>query len=647
MEGLTKFMKIAVLVGGLRFDSQRRIMNGILEKAKEDGTNIYVFTCDSWTYSTTYYSQGETRIFSLPNFKDYDAVIFHGDTVYDKNVTNEVARMIIDAKVPCISLNVKYPGMLYVGMENDSGLYEIVEHLIACHHAKRFAFITGPEGNSDSEGRYKSFRKALADNRIDFDERYIYYGDYHPESGDKAIHYFYDLEGAFPDAVIAANDEMALGAFYALQEKGYHVPEQVLLTGFDHAFVGRNHYPRITTVERPEMELGRRAYEKLKDYIDGKEVTDDETLKSTPIFTESCGCSNNLLEEEEEFRSKIIQDKLHVTSYSEIIKSSSADFTGAPTYEQLLVEIKRYIKIIDPQEFYLCMCVVEEPFSADGTFHATENRKLEELTKYSSEICIPVVYRDGKFEMHGRFEVEKLLPEKYTAKDKGKFYTILPLHYQERCYGYCILGNSRLMVDSELFHLFIMNINNALENLRKQNMLNSMVQRLNKMWVYDTLTGVFNRAGFFKFAPNIIKEAISKAHKLFVLFLDLDGLKSINDRYGHDEGDSFIRAMGDILSKMHGHGELLMRYGGDEFVVLAQDFSREHAEDYVARIQNGITEYNASSGKPYILDASIGYSIVEPYENMNIEDLIESADREMYKVKNEKKKFKSIQNTEE
>ena len=89
MEGLTKFMKIAVLVGGLRFDSQRRIMNGILEKAKEDGTNIYVFTCDSWTYSTTYYSQGETRIFSLPDFKDYDAVIFHGDTVYDKNVTNE------------------------------------------------------------------------------------------------------------------------------------------------------------------------------------------------------------------------------------------------------------------------------------------------------------------------------------------------------------------------------------------------------------------------------------------------------------------------------------------------------------------------------------------------------------------------------
>lgn len=640
-------MKIAVLVGGLRFDSQRRIMSGILEKAIEDGANVYVFTCDSWTYSTEYYSLGETRIFYLPDFRDYDAVIFHGDTVYDKRVTNEVAQLVTEAKVPCISLNVKYPGMLYVGMENDSGLYELVDHLIKVHRAKNFAFITGPEGNSDSEGRYKSFRKALADNEISFDEQYLYYGDYHPESGSKAIDYFYHLEGAFPKAVVAANDEMALGAFYELKEKGYNVPKEVLLTGFDHAFLARNHYPRITTVERPETELGRRAYEKLKDYINGKEVSEDEVLKSTPIFTESCGCRDDRPGEEREFRSKIIREKLHNTSYSEIIKSSSADFTGAPTFEQLLVEIKRYIALMDPKEFYLCMCVIDKTTSMDETFHPAESLRPEELARYSSEICIPIAYRYGKFESYGRFEVEKLLPEVYTAQDKGKFYTVLPLHYQERCYGYCILGDSRLMMDSELFHLFIMNINNALENLRKQSMLNSMVQKLNRMWIYDTLTGVFNRAGFFKFAPNIIREAISKKKQLFVLFLDLDGLKSINDRYGHDEGDSFIRAMGNILSNVRGHGELLMRYGGDEFVMMAQDFTREKADAYIGRIDQGINEYNAGSGKPYLLAASMGYSIVEPYENMNIEDLIESADREMYKVKNEKKRQKGMLHIEQ
>ncbi len=81
-----------------------------------------------------------------------------------------------------------------------------------------------------------------------------------------------------------------------------------------------------------------------------------------------------------------------------------------------------------------------------------------------------------------------------------------------------------------------------------------------------------------------------------------------------------------------------MRYGGDEFVVLTQNYTREDAEKYIARVQVGINNYNASSGKPYLLDASMGYSIVDPEENMNLEELIESADKEMYKVKNEKKK---------
>lgn len=635
-------MKIAVLMGGLRFDSQRRIMDGILEKASEDNANVYVFTCDSWTYSTDYYSQGETAVFSLPDFSSYDGVVFHGDTVYDKEVINEVVCRIRQAKVPCVSLNVKHPGMLCVAMENASGIYEIVEHLIHVHHAKRFAFIAGPEGNSDSNGRMKSFKKALEDNHIKFNKKYIYYGDYHPESGRSAIDYFSSLSDNFPDAVVAANDEMALGAYYGLQEKGYDVPGQVLLTGYDHAFTGRNHHPKITSVERPEIELGRRAYLKLKDFINGKAADEAEVLKSTPVFTESCGCVDRIVEDEEAFRAKIIRDKLHVTSYSEIIKSSSADFTGAPTYEQLLVEIKRYIKLINPEEFYLCMCVVTAPRPKDDTFDIAENTEIVMQTKYTPLICIPIAYRHGEFESWGRFEVEKLLPDSYTAQDRGKLYTIMPLHYQDRCFGYCMLGESRLMMNSEIFHLFIMNINNALENLRKQNMLNSMVQKLNKMWIYDTLTGVFNRAGFFKYAPSIIREAISKSNKLFVLFLDLDGLKGINDKYGHDEGDVFIRAMGNVLTQVHRHGELLMRYGGDEFVVLSQNYTEEDARNYIARVRAGIDDYNASSDKPYLLDASMGYSIVDPEENMNLEDLIESADKEMYRVKNEKKKRKGI-----
>lgn len=635
-------MKIAVLVAGVRFDSQRRIINGILEDAIQDGTDVYIFTCDAWTYSTSYYNKGETEIFRLPNVKDYDGIILHGDTICDKEVIAQIVEDIHESGVPCVSLNIRYDGMLYAGMENENGITEIVNHLIRDHHAERINFISGPIGNVDATGRLNAFRRTMEDNGLQVREDSIFYGDYHPESGKNAVECFYEQDTEFPDAIIAANDEMALGAFYELQDKGYRVPEDVMLTGYDNTFVGRNHYPKLTSVKRPETQIGRRAYGMLKDYIAGKEVKEEELI-CHPVFTESCGCKDKIAEDVIDIRKRYVKEKLDITTYSEIIKSSSADLTGAVTFEQILEKVRKYAEMMEVKEFYLCMCVIEEAFRGEVLQKINTEMDMPDLTTYAPEICIPIVYKDGKLSQHGRFPVTELLPQEYIGKAEGNFYTVIPVHYQERCYGYCVLGNSRLMFDSELFHMFIMNIDNALENLRKQNMLNAMVERLNRMWVYDTLTGVFNRAGFFRFAPKIIDEACKKKEDLFVLFLDLDGLKSINDKYGHDEGDAFIKAMANVLSQVHQHGQLLMRYGGDEFVVLSQGFSRKMADDYVAQIEAGIESYNAKSNHPYKLDASMGYSIMKPEENMDLEALIETADQEMYKAKKEKKSQKQME----
>lgn len=629
-------MRIAVLLGGVRFDAQRRIISGIMEKAKEEETDIYIFTCDVWTYSTTLYNKGETAIFDLPDFKIFDGIILHGDTIYDTDVMRKVISRIKQSGVPCISLNVRYEDMLYVGMENASGVYEIVNHLIRVHHCKKLCFISGPYENADSIGRLNGYRQALEENGIEFDENYIYYGDYHPDSGKEAVSVFYEMQEEFPDAIVAANDEMALGAFYELQRLGYEVPERVRISGYDYAFAGRNHYPKITTVKRPETELGKKAYEKLCAYIRGESVEREEELRCMPVFTESCGCRDLVTEDEKDFRRRFVKNRLHVTTYSEIIKSSSADFTGTVTFEQLLEKIRKYIIMIDPEEFYLCMCVREKDIGNDIFSKINDEAAMQDVSTYSSEIMIPILYRNGKIEQYGRFKTEELLPEKFTKGKKGEIYTIVPIHYQERCYGYCVLGKSKLMIDSELFHLFLMNINNALENIRKQSMLNAMVERLNRMWVYDTLTGIFNRAGFFKFADNIIEEARNKKNQLFVLFLDLDGLKRVNDRYGHDEGDAYIKAMANVLNQVRRHGELLMRYGGDEFVVLAQGYTPEDADEYIKKVRAGIKGYNESSSHEYTLDASMGYIIVEPVEGFDLEAMIDLADREMYKEKNEK-----------
>lgn len=630
-------MKIAVLMGGLRFDSQRRIIDGLCERAREDGGSVYAFTCDVWSYSASGYKEGQLSIFNLPDFKSFDGVILHEDTFYEPKTIDKLVRRIRKSGIPCISLDNKYEGMQYIGIENFTGIYEITNHMINEHGAKYLNFISGPEGNAHSAERMRAYRKALQDNGIPFEKERIAYGDYHPGGGERAVAAFLKSDLPFPDAIIAANDEMAMGAFRKLREEGISVPEQVKLSGYDNTFVARNHVPKITSVKRPDKELGKHAYDKLKAILQGQAVNEEETLLCQPIFTESCGCQDKVKEKSKDLRERYVKEKLHATSYSEIIRSSSADFTGSVTLDELLDKIRMYLGMIDIKEFYLCMCTNNMHIDGEVMSQLNTEAVLPDVTTYTDEMYIPLAYRNGKFLEYGNFPVNKLLPDEWTGKNNGDFYTVLPLHYQQRCYGYCVLCNSRLMLDSEMFHLFIMNINNALENLRKQSMLNAMVDRLNRMWVYDTLTGVFNRAGFFKYAPNIIKEACEKKNDLFVLFLDLDGLKTVNDKYGHDEGDVFIKAMASVLNQVHRHGELLMRYGGDEFVVMAQGYSHEDARKYIDQIQTGMENYNSVSDHPYVLDASMGYAIVPSSEKMDLDELIEKADKEMYKVKKEKK----------
>ena len=234
------------------------------------------------------------------------------------------------------------------------------------------------------------------------------------------------------------------------------------------------------------------------------------------------------------------------------------------TQKDLFEKIRKYVAMLDPEEFYLCLGYNTNSINTDIMSQLNTEAANVDLLTYPKDATVPIAYRNGHF---------------------------MPVHYQERTYGYCVLGKSRLLIDSSWFHLFIMNINNALESVRKQEVMNAMVERLNRMWVYDTLTGIFNRAGFFKFSSAIVKEARDRGKPLFVLFLDLDGLKKVNDQYGHDEGDAYIKAMANVLNQVRKHGELLMRYGGDEFVILSKGYTDADAKNYISQIQTGIENY--------------------------------------------------------
>lgn len=170
-----------------------------------------------------------------------------------------------------------------------------------------------------------------------------------------------------------------------------------------------------------------------------------------------------------------------------------------------------------------------------------------------------------------------------------------------------------------------------------QEKLAQQAQELKALSLRDGLTGLYNRRGFFTLAEQQLKRVARKKMSMLIYFIDIDGLKEINDRFGHKEGDGAISKTADLLRDTFREEDIIARIGGDEFAVLTLEAEEEHQEVIIARLQDYLHTYNTSHGHPkYVLSLSIGVASCHPESVSPIEKLLGRADEAMYKIKQEK-----------
>ncbi len=154
----------------------------------------------------------------------------------------------------------------------------------------------------------------------------------------------------------------------------------------------------------------------------------------------------------------------------------------------------------------------------------------------------------------------------------------------------------------------------------------------------DEMTGLYNRRGFLQIAEQNLNLVRRMRKDGILMFADLDGLKKINDTYGHNEGDIAIRETSNILLGIFRETDIVGRMGGDEFVVFAMDVNPDCFERIKERLYWKIKEYNAASSKSYELSISTGTTIFDFNTGETVEELMIKADQALYKNKKNKKK---------
>jgi len=153
----------------------------------------------------------------------------------------------------------------------------------------------------------------------------------------------------------------------------------------------------------------------------------------------------------------------------------------------------------------------------------------------------------------------------------------------------------------------------------------------------DDLTGLFNRRGLLKQAAPYFDFARRQQEKLLLLFIDLDGMKRINDEFGHNEGDNALISTATILNRSFRSSDIIARLGGDEFTVLVTDLTASQ-DDAIARLNENLKAYNTTVAAGHELAFSIGVATLEPERMACFEDLLVQADQAMYEQKRMKRR---------
>jgi diguanylate cyclase (GGDEF)-like protein/PAS domain S-box-containing protein len=162
--------------------------------------------------------------------------------------------------------------------------------------------------------------------------------------------------------------------------------------------------------------------------------------------------------------------------------------------------------------------------------------------------------------------------------------------------------------------------------------LKMMEEQLRTLSITDELTGLFNRRGFLCLADQQIKLANRHKKGIFMLYADLDGFKMINDKFGHQVGDSALIEMANILKITYRESDVVARIGGDEFVVIPVGSTGDDVEIITTRFQNA-NIHNEKMNRTIKLSASVGIAYYDPDKPCSLEELLIEADRMMYKQK--------------
>ena len=651
--------KIGVLLPTFTIEYCYDILEGIYAFFKDKNVQVII--------AQTKYPHSTECIFDYQHWasveylksKDIDAIIvFSG--VYCSTLDEDVFKKILsgfkDKPIVSIAVNLGLRNSYTIRLNCSKVYDDIVSHLVNVHGCKRIAFMSASAtGSPEAIQREECFLSSLKKNKIKFYPEDLFQGGFMDDKSKKAIRKVIKKTSDVKfDAIVSANDDMAVGIINAFNDIGIRVPEDVKVIGFDDSTKSTIMHPTISTINQQVVTQGMIAAETAFKLVNKQKVPKVIYSDLHPKFKQSCGCIDSN-------ENQKIYKKLDGT----IANDGNTKYEGVNYFINEMNEKNNFITLMDMvkgsntlKQFYfnvrylvdqcdmnnMCISFFKEAIYLDSNedFVLPDEEEVTILCDRSTEIELfkpGIKYDPHKVSIPGR-----------TLNSRPGIYILQPIFSGEGIYGklLCSVKGTKFADYNVYLKILITAISQSFEytsaivetekleteniNLQKDN------KSLNKQSRTDELTNIYNRRGFMEVGQrnlDLIQEMDSPG---VIFFADMDGLKEINDTFGHDMGDLAIQLEAKTLKSAFRSTDIVGRISGDEFGIVAVGMKINDVEKIRLKIQFLNEKISRENNLPFTLSLSLG--AVDLQKSSVLKKLLTEADKDLYiqkKIKREKR----------
>lgn len=281
---------LGILINDLDLEYQREIWKGVEKAASKQDINVLFL--GGGIPDSPYDSNNKfAKLYDYINPETVDGLLSISATIGGfiglEALISKITSLM--GNIPILNYGPSYPGIPSAIFDNTSGIKDLVRHLVEVHGRKRMVFMGGLDTNIDGAERKKAFIKTLKEYELEPATEGLLTGNYRYGLAYEQLNKWLDKEYEF-DAVVSACDSMAFACYYALKERGYKVPEDVSLTGFDNFTSARYFDVPLTTVHQPVKEIAFWSIESLLKMTEKSHRVKDKYFESSAVLRQSCGC---------------------------------------------------------------------------------------------------------------------------------------------------------------------------------------------------------------------------------------------------------------------------------------------------------------------------------------------------------------------